>query len=82
MKMDDSTRIIHGDIQNDSYLLVEDTVKRKLLIVHSDYFYQESAVLFELAFGESDWSEGMIVESAKMTVDYLNSVKFYPSASF
>jgi hypothetical protein len=78
--MNDNVKIIHGDFNDNDYLLIEED--GRYLIVHTDYFTQESAVLFELAFYVSDWSEGMIIDGAKKVVDHLNSIGFYPSQSF
>ena len=74
----DRYTVIHGEGEDLYYLIEEDD---KLLVVHTDYDGQESAVVFEVAIHLSDWSEGMLIETAKQVVDSLNQAKFYPNGN-
>lgn len=68
-------KVIYGDKHNDTWLIVEED--GEFLVVHEHYFTQEQAVLFSLNV-DSDWSENMILDAAKKTVDLLNAAEHYP----
>lgn len=62
--------VLHGDPRNDDYLLI--TSGDDILIVRSDYGYQESAIIFTVGHPDTDWSDNMLQEFARKTVDLLN----------
>jgi hypothetical protein len=63
-------KLIYGDPPNDNYILIED--HDELLIVHTDYLYQESAILFTVGHPMTDWSDDMLLNKAVEVVDSLN----------
>lgn len=62
--------VLHGDKVTDEYLLI--TSGDDLLIVHSNYFLYESAIVFTVGHADTDWSSSMLWEAACKTVDLLN----------
>lgn len=63
-------KILHGDFYDNDYLLIEED--GELLIVHADYYQYESAIIFTVGHVNTDWSDGMLLDFAKKTVDLLN----------
>lgn len=68
--------IMYGNWLTSSHFLIHEN--EEFLIVHSDYFGQESAVAFKVAVGQSDWTVNMLLNTARFIVDKLNEKDFYP----
>jgi hypothetical protein len=63
--------IVYGNYHEDWYFIVKED--EGLLVVNSNFFGYENAILFTIGHGNSDWSENMLLENAKKVVDFLNS---------
>jgi len=75
--------VVYGDALHDNYCIIKDVdLGDNLYVVHSDFFGQEAAVIFEVVPHVSDWSEGMLLKTAKAVVDFLNAGDgFYPRST-
>jgi hypothetical protein len=66
-------KIIHGDFYNDDYLLIRETFEGyQLLIVHSDYFSYDNAIICTVGHELTDGSDDMLLDKAKEIVDMMN----------
>jgi len=73
--------IVYGYYPADEYYVVKSEDSSELLVVQVDYFGQEGAILFTVGGTMTDWSDHMLLDSAKAVVDHLNKIKFYPDCS-
>ena len=64
--------VIYGDPVKDRYVIVQDDNYSFFNIVHTDFFYQENAILFRIGHEETDWSDNMLMDKAEKVVDFLN----------